>query len=283
MMSAPRTRRKRFSRFPRALSTPWRGSASVAPDGRRADHCRMTPRPMDPASGDSTLALDPDRIVETIGRLQHRIAERFPGSSLARVCGTLAEIAERTKARLDWVARPNVGLRTATGLMAALLVLGVATGAWALFKAIMATGVDDPLALVEAVESAIQEIVFVAVALAFLLTLESRLKRGRALKFIRELRALAHLVDMHQLTKDPHRLTASASDTTSSPERTLTPHELGRYLDYCSEMLSLAGKVAALYAERFNDPVILQAVDEVEDLTTGLGEKMWQKITMLER
>jgi len=242
----------------------------------------MSPQPMDPASGDKTLALDPDRIVETIERLRRRIEERFPGSSLARVCGILGDIAERTKARLDWVERPNLWLRTASGLMAILLVLGVATGAWALIKAIMATGVDDPLALVQALESAIQEIVFVTVALAFFLTIENRLKRTRALKFIRELRALAHLVDMHQLTKDPHRLSASSSDTTSSPLRELTPHELGRYLDYCSEMLSLAGKVAALYAERFNDAVILQAVDEVEDLTTGLGEKMWQKITMLE-
>ncbi len=99
----------------------------------------------------------------------------------------------------------------------------------------------------------------------------------------RHLRALAHLVDMHQLTKDPHRVTTSTPDTTSSPRRDLTPHELGRYLDYCSEMLSLAAKVAALYAERFNDAVILQAVDEVEALTTGLAEKTWQKITMLER
>ena len=242
----------------------------------------MSPQPMDPASGDKTLALDPDRIVETIERLRRRIEERFPGSSLARVCGILGDIAERTKARLDWVERPNLWLRTASGLMAILLVLGVATGAWALIKAIMATGINDPLALVQAVESAIQEVVFVAVALAFFLTIENRLKRTRALKFIRELRALAHLVDMHQLTKDPHHLTTASPDTTSSPQRDLTPHEMGRYLDYCSEMLSLAGKVAALYAERFNDAVILQAVDEVEDLTTGLGEKMWQKITMLE-
>lgn len=243
----------------------------------------MSPRPMDPASGDNTLALDADRIVDTIERLRRRIAERFPDSSLAKVCGTLKEIAERTKTRLDWVARPNVWLRTASGLMAVLLVLGVATAASALIKEIRSTGIDDPLALVQAIESASQEIIFVAIALVFLVTLENRLKRARALKFIRELRALAHLVDMHQLTKDPHHLTASSANTTSSPHRDLTPHELGRYLDYCSEILSLAAKVAALYAERFNDPVILQAVDEVEDLTTGLGEKMWQKITMLER
>ena len=31
----------------------------------------------------------------------------------------------------------------------------------------------------------------------------------------------------------------------SSPKRLLSPFELTRYLDYCSEMLSLAAKVAA--------------------------------------
>ena len=230
----------------------------------------------------AALALDPDRIVETIALLRRRIDERFPDSGLGRVCATLLDIGQRTKERLDWVERPNFWLRTGTGLMAALLVLGAVAGGWALIQAVRATGVSDPLSLVEAVESAIQEMVFVAVALAFLLTAESRVKRKRALGFIKELRALAHLVDMHQLTKDPHRVAVSSPDTTSSPRRKLSNQQLGRYLDYCSEMLSLTSKIAALYAERFDDAVILQAVDEVEDLTTGLSRKMWQKIMMLE-
>ena len=48
----------------------------------------------------------------------------------------------------------------------------------------------------------------------------------------------------------------------------MTLFELSRYLDYCSEALSLTGKVAALYVQRFDDPVALQAVNEVEELTT---------------
>jgi hypothetical protein len=61
----------------------------------------------------------------------------------------------------------------------------------------------------------------------------------------------------------------------------MTRFELSRYLDYCSEALSLAGKVAALYLKGFDDPVALQAVNEVEDLTTGLSRKIWQKLTIL--
>lgn len=244
----------------------------------------MTPSSRSPEHlSKAALALDPDRIVETIAILRRRIDERFPGSGLGRVCATLLDIGEKTKERLDWVERPNLWLRTGTGLMALMLGLGAVAAGWALVQAVRATGIDDPLALVEAVESGIQEMVFVALALVFLLTAEGRLKRKRALGFIKELRALAHIVDMHQLTKDPHRLSVSTPDTESSPRRTLTQFELGRYLDYSSEMVSLTSKIAALYAERFDDAVILQAVDEVEDLTTGLGGKMWQKIMMLDR
>ena len=101
------------------------------------------------------------------------------------------------------------------------------------------------------------------------------------MKAIHELRALAHIIDMHQLTKDPHVITNPGGQTKSSPKRTMTDFELSRYLDYCSEMLSLIGKVAALYVQRFDDPVALSAVDQIEDLTTGLSRKIWQKIMII--
>ena len=61
----------------------------------------------------------------------------------------------------------------------------------------------------------------------------------------------------------------------------MTRVELGRYLDYCSEMLALNSKLAALYAQSLHDPVVLAAVDEVETLTTGLTAKIWQKLVIL--
>jgi hypothetical protein len=33
--------------------------------------------------------------------------------------------------------------------------------------------------------------------------------------------------------------------------------------------------------QKFDDPVALAAVNEVEDLTTGLSRKIWQKIMIL--
>ena len=62
----------------------------------------------------------------------------------------------------------------------------------------------------------------------------------------------------------------------------MTPFELTRYLDYCSEMLSLTGKLAAVYAQNLPDPVVIDAVYDIESLTTDLSQKIWQKITILD-
>jgi hypothetical protein len=92
---------------------------------------------------------------------------------------------------------------------------------------------------------------------------------------------MAHIIDMHQLTKDPEPLVFPIGATASSPSRTLTRAELGRYLDYCSEMLAVVGKLAAVHAERLQDPVVLDTVNEIESLTSGLSMKIWQKLLIL--
>lgn len=227
------------------------------------------------------LSLDPDRIVATIATLSRRIEERFPESGLCHLGRQLLAIGEHTREHLDDIERPVLWLRAATWMMAALLVAG-AFAAVAAVVAAIPEGFGSALDAVQILEAGIQDVVFVGFALVFLVTAENRHRRRRALGFIRELRAVAHIVDMHQLTKDPDRLLHSVGDTESSPERSLSRNQLGRYLDYCSEMLSLTSKLAALYSERLNDEVVLQAVDEVEALTSGLSSKIWQKIMMLD-
>ena len=117
-------------------------------------------------------------------------------------------------------------------------------------------------------------------AVWFTLTLEERFKRRRVLDALHSLRALAHVIDMHQLTKDPTFI-FDVRETASSPQRLMSRFELNRYLDYCSEMLSVIGKLAALYGERVRDGVVIDAVNDIEALTTSLGRKIWQKITVL--
>ena len=48
-------------------------------------------------------------------------------------------------------------------------------------------------------------------------TLEARLNARRALTALHEFRSIAHVIDMHQLTKDPSAL--GGPRTSSSPER----------------------------------------------------------------
>lgn len=55
----------------------------------------------------------------------------------------------------------------------------------------------------------------------------------------------------------------------------MTEYELGRYLDYCSEMLSLVSKIAFLYVQDFDDTEASESVNNLETLTTGLSQKVW--------
>jgi hypothetical protein len=136
---------------------------------------------------------------------------------------------------------------------------------------------------VPTLEATINVIVFLGAAVLFLLTVEGRIKRRKALAALHQLRSFVHIVDMHQLTKDPERLVLPQPDTASSPARPMSAPELGRYLDYCSELLSLTSNIAALFVQHLDDPVVLGAVNGIETLATGLSGKIWQKITLLER
>src|SRR5687767_7382718 len=225
-------------------------------------------------------ALSEERIVSTLEKLRDRIAERFPESGLRRVADELLAVGEEVSDCVAYIRAPNWPIRIAVGLvisgMFAILIVAVMT----LQLPGAARGLAEVIPLIEA---GINDIVFFGIAVFFLLTVEARLKRRRALGVIHQLRSLAHVVDMHQLTKDPERVLSSEPSTPSSPERTMTTPELGRYLDYCSELLSVISKLSALLIQHFNDEVLLAAVNEIESLTTGLSVKIWQKIQLLKR
>ena len=223
-------------------------------------------------------SLDSEKILGTIGTLNRRIAERFPDSGLAKVCQELLTIAEESQKRSAWIAKPQKTLRFVAGALVTVIIGGLI---FVLANASIPRNGFDLVVLVQVSEAGLNVFILLSAAILFLVTGETRIKRRRALKAIHELRALAHVIDMHQLTKDPERLQARRTQTPSSPKQNLSPFELERYLDYCSEMLSLIGKLAALYVQKFDDPVALVAVNEVEDLTTSLSRKIWQKIMII--
>ncbi len=226
-------------------------------------------------------SLKPELILVTVRRLAARINDRFPDSGLSRVCGELCLITQRAHERSKWIAKPVRSLRIATAITSCLII----SIAVVLLYELLAYGEVDEVAPVEyppLFEAGFNVLVLIGAAVFFLLSLEHRLKRRRALAAIHELRSIAHIIDMHQLTKDPERLLSREGFRSEiSPEFKMTRFELQRYLDYCSEMLSLVGKVAAVYAQSFDDGVALASANEVESLTTGLSRKIWQKIMIL--
>ena len=242
------------------------------------------------AEGDSGFELEHDRIIRTANRLRDRIDARFPGRGIGRLIRRLEGLAEHTMDRLDAVRRPLLGVRLGIiALIAAMvtLVVRVLVG-WQL-----PAGITTLVDLAEVMDAATNEILLVGAGLLFLVTIETRVKRSRALRALRELRALAHIIDMHQLTKDPTRAAMGrwkaepghhGTDSRESGDtREMSVEELESYLDYCSEMLSIVSKLAALYAQHLDDAVVLGAVDEVEGLASRLSSKIWQKIIILGR
>ncbi|MBL9093707.1 MAG: hypothetical protein JNL96_20995 [Planctomycetaceae bacterium] len=223
--------------------------------------------------------LQPSQIVDTIDVLARRIKERFPQSGLFRVAVELHTLAQEAVVRAEKIRRPNILLR---GFVLLLIGLVVALVAMTARSIRLNNEVFQLEHFVQTIDSSISSVVFLGAAIVFLFSLELKLKRKRALEAVRELRSLAHIIDMHQLTKDPERVTGRGAATASSPKRTMTAFELGRYLDYCSELLSLLSKTGALYVQEFPDPVAIEAVDQVSNLATDLSRNIWQKIMILE-
>jgi hypothetical protein len=224
--------------------------------------------------------LEASLIVETAARLRRRIQERFAESGLGNVAAELEGVTRETAELSRWLSTPDKPLRIAVGAVIAVLVAVLV----ALVMQIPFSGTgNDWSNTFQGLEALINDVIFAGAAVYFLLGLEVRRKRKRALAALQVLRSLAHIVDMHQLTKDPERIAAPQFDTSSSPTRNMTPFELSRYLDYSSELLAIVSKVAAIYVQEFDDPVTVDAASAVEDLASNLSRTIWQKIMILDR
>ena len=222
--------------------------------------------------------LSATHIVETADRLSRRIHERFPQSDLGRVSHELLVVTREATQRAEGFGRPLIALRIALGLVVtAMIAAALGAAVWIALQSRPSTWTD----FAQGVDAGLNVVIVLGATIFSLVTMETRIRRRRALKAIHELRVLAHIVELHQLTKDPDRLIYPEGATDSSPTLAMTAFELTRYLDYCSEMLALIGNLAALYAQRYDDPVILDAVDAIENLTGGISAKIWRKVMII--
>lgn len=222
--------------------------------------------------------LDTKHILNTLRGIERRICSAFPESGLGRVAGELAEVGAAIIQLSDKLRRPIWALRVLTFLGIAGLI-GIA--AWVFYMAltISTTGQDGLMETLQAIESVTNELIFLTIGILFFATLETRLKRRAALDSLHRLRSFAHVVDMHQLTKDPHHILEPGE---SGDPRFQSPKHLVRYLDLCTDLLSINSKLAALHVQYFQDNQVLNSVNEVETLSHELSYKIWQKIMILD-
>ena len=264
-----------------------------------------------PPAGSRYQRLDSAAVRGSAATLQRRIYARFPRRSLWEVGGELIALVDEV-VEGGGISRRRIRsarLLSRLGVLVVLLVFGtaIALAAASIWSNPESLGPVDWLPLLETV---VNDLVFAGIAIFFLLAVPQRMERARVLRVLHRLRSLAHVIDMHQLVKVPERLptarpeaggttspahprgpgagpardgeAASATNDERGGELRMTRSEMTQYLDYCTEMLSLVGKTAALFAEDTTDGDVLDAVEGIETLTSDMARKVWQKIAIIQ-
>ena len=228
-----------------------------------------------------TPSLESEYIAHAAGKLEARIRARLAGRRLADVAHHLAETIPSIQGEFDssWLRFRKT--RYVSRVASAVIVVATVVALVLAIQDILRTGAPHAADWVPLVESVVNDVVFAAVAVFFLWALPERRERRTLLLQLHRLRSLAHVVDMHQLDKDPEQARADYVPTPKSPPNRMNAEELHHYFDYCSELVSLIAKTAALCAEHSSDDVVLRTVSDLETLAAQMSQKIWQKISLL--
>ncbi|HRK18004.1 MAG TPA: hypothetical protein PK970_03535 [Hyphomicrobiaceae bacterium] len=233
------------------------------------------------ATNGSYRQLDPDKIAATLILLGDRINRRFPAAGLYNVCVELTDITRVSHATLEKVRRADPWLKVA-GLSVFAIGLALLVLVLSIFE--VKREAENFSGMLQGIDAGMNILLLMGGMGLFLSTLQGRWSRQRALDGLYELRSIVHVIDMHQLTKDPSGVATVAQTAELGPgQRQLTIDELETYLDFCAELFSLAGKVAALYAQSTRDALVIEVVSDIERLTASLSQKVWQKITVVQQ
>ena len=214
--------------------------------------------------------LDAGELMLSLMQLRDSIAARFPERGLSKVATRIIDVAREAEDVVERAIRPNWPLRIG-------LVLFMITTIAAPILAIIYSGLQvaslngttlSVVDLFEGLDGLFNIVVLGLAGIVFVTTLEDRIKRRKVLTQLHRIRSLVHVVDMHQMTKDPGEV---------------DPADLRAYLGYCTDLLSLLGKIAALYAQGARDAVVIDTVNDIELLANNLSRKMWQKISLADK
>jgi hypothetical protein len=230
-----------------------------------------------------TIQLAAGFVGDTVAQLERRIHARFGERGLTKAArdlgGLVVRVQEEARQSRDRLKRMTMTARIVSITIVAATLIALAFS----LRSAVVDGLAKTADWVPLVESVVNDLVFAAIAVVFLWAFPERLERRSLLRLLHRLRSLAHVIDMHQLSKDPEQVNPTYTPTAASVAHGLDADQLHHYLNYCSEMLSLTAKTAALCAEHSTDGVVLETISTIETLTTELSNKIWQKISLLPR
>lgn len=209
--------------------------------------------------------LDPAKLRETSAQLSQWISTEFKGAGLARIALEVEKLTGEAVATAERIARPNYWIRAG---IASLLIISVGCIGWGVAHATK----QELIGWFDMSKPAAWPI---CLGIFFLITLEIRWKRDKAIKAVHELRAIAHIIDMHQLGKD-----SEIEKFRNNPNAFRS--KITAYLHACTALLALVSKIGELYVEGFQDSVAVDTVAQFESVCNGLNTKIWQKIIAAE-
>ena len=149
------------------------------------------------------LRLNPAMLVATSRRLERRIEERFGACGLLRVCGELSTLASHAGEACERIRRPDILMRAVSALVIAALVILAGGAAWIALDGAAEADAWTWRDIPTVGEAAANELLLLGAAIWFFMSLEGKRKRSAVLRSLTSLRTLAHLIDVHQLTKNP--------------------------------------------------------------------------------
>lgn len=214
-------------------------------------------------------ALDPELLVTHIQALRDQTRKIFPARSLPRYQDNLIGLATEVR----FTARKLSGRSPLDFLLPGLIIfiaLLIATVILVLFQ-FRVQMPESIVEIMEPLEASTNLAVLVAGTTYLMWRTVAERRRHRALSVLHKIRSQIHILDMTQLAKN---LNEVEDDQLSLVDRI-------RYLDLCSQTVSLTAKVGALLITNFDDPIVISAVTEIETLSTGLSQKIWLKIDVL--
>jgi hypothetical protein len=223
------------------------------------------------------IIIEHKKIEDALLNISNRIGARFPNSNLYTLSKELKKTLDSINSKIIEVAKPKWSIRI---VLTSFVILSVFLIFLFIKFFIKKNHDSDIYNIIQGVEAALNSFVLIGASFYFMFKLEERMKEKVILKQINNLRMHIHMIDMYQLGKDP--LANPEMSTNFSNKNKLSNFEMGRYFNYCCELLSITSKMAVLFANENSSERISEAIYEIEILSSTLNRKIWQKIAMLD-